>query len=267
MGRYVQVILNVLSVVVTGAVLAFSCGVNVYELRHEPAIVQYTMGKRLFEKGDYDGAQYLFNNIARLNIITSYSDTAQFLLAESFYHAKEYILAQSEYARLINSMPGSGLVKESRYKIGMCYYQLSPQPALDQEYTVKAINAFVEYLSEYPLDTLYAEEISSYLVTLYNKLATKLYKNANLYKRMGNPEAALVYYNVVLTEYQDAPVAPDALYEKAECLKEMGRLDEARETYQIFLEQFPDHVLKPDARERLRDIQNTLAEADSTGTT
>ncbi len=240
------------------------CGPNLKKIGEKPAEEQYLEGKRLFEEGDYTNSVIVLDRVARLNIISKFADSTQYYLAESHFMAKSYILAQSEYERLIRNMQGSPLVKHAMFKIGLCYFNLSPVAALDQEYSAKAQRAFRDFADSYPLDEDYSEQVNGYLTELKEKNAEKLYHNGDLYRKMGDYESALIYLNMVLVEHYDTKAAPKSLFKKAECYDRMEKYEEAKEALQIFLENFPDHEFLPKVNEKMTKIRAALAKADTT---
>ena len=65
-------------------------------------------------------------------------------------------------------MPASPLVPLAQYKIGLCYYRLSPQSSLDQVYTSRAIEEFQTFIEYYPKDEHVADAEAK--IKLYTKL-------------------------------------------------------------------------------------------------
>ncbi|MFC1561442.1 outer membrane protein assembly factor BamD [candidate division KSB1 bacterium] len=240
-----------------------TCSPNVTALRNAPPEEQFAFGKQLFEREDYLNAQIMFDRLARLNIISEYADSTQYYLAESYYLTNEFILAQSEYMRLIQRMPGSPLARDSMFKIGLCFYNMSPRPTLDQEYTESAMRAFVQYLSTFPDDTEYRDEVDRYILELRGKLAEKDFYNAEIYRKMGDYESAVIYYDVVLGEYYDTEVAARALYRKAQALLELERFSDAQEALQIFLRNFPEHELIFEVNEKMLEIKADISKIDT----
>jgi outer membrane protein assembly factor BamD len=129
-------------------------------------------------------------------------DSAQFLLAESHFKLDEFYNASYEYSKLTDNFPESFLSEEAMYKSALCYYNLSPLPALDQKETRKAITKFQFYLDKYKtgnFTTLSIEKIKE----LRYKLAEKEYNSGVLYLKMDQPRAAKVYFVTVLENYYD----------------------------------------------------------------
>jgi outer membrane protein assembly factor BamD (BamD/ComL family) len=77
-------------------------------------------------------------------------DSAQYLLAESHFALGEYILAESEYNRLLQNMKQSSLAPQAELKIVLCNAYSSPPSGLDQNFTEKAVATAQNYLEDYP---------------------------------------------------------------------------------------------------------------------
>lgn len=99
------------------------------------------------------------NYLTAIDLLTSYTlnysgspkiDSAQFLLGECHFALNEYILAESEYNRLLQNMAQSPLAPEAQLKIVLCNAYLSPGPGLDQSFTEKAIGGAQNYKEDYP---------------------------------------------------------------------------------------------------------------------
>lgn len=211
--------------------------------------------EKLFDKGDHLDAQTQL----RINILnapgSTVVDRAQFLLAECHFKMKEYILAAAEYEKLVRLYPRSDFLDDAQYKIGLCYYELSPKPDLDQKYTVMAINEFQRFLEDFP-DSPLAADVSAKLERARDKLARKEYNTATLYRRMAFYESALISYEDVLSRYYDTKMAEPALYYKAECLLKLQRPEEAVSSLRLLLEKYPKTGFRSRAAELLEEIEN-----------
>ena len=114
---------------------------------------RFARAKTLYDDGDYLEAINEFTVITLQYQGSALADDAQFYLGETRFAREEYLLASFEYQQLIRNMSASPLVPDARYKIGVCYYRLSPKSLLDQQYTTRAIDAlqsFVEYHPAHP---------------------------------------------------------------------------------------------------------------------
>ncbi|MBN1780709.1 outer membrane protein assembly factor BamD [bacterium] len=238
------------------AAVTFSIQCNRHSLsgRENTPEEQYEEAKRIFDKKDYYKAKMQFTVIVLNNPGHRIIEKAQYYLAESHYHLDEYIQAIAEYEKLIRSMPQSPFVDDARFKVGLCYYDLSPGYALDQEYTQKAIYQFQLFLEEYPNSEV-RPEVEKKLAEARDKLAKKEFKTGELYKKMGYNEAAIISFNAVLEEYHDTQYADDALFLKGECHLKLNAFSEAIQSYDALIDRYPDSEHINDARDRMNQAR------------
>ncbi len=215
------------------------------------------LAKQMFAKGDYlDAKQQLL--VLTLSFQGSaVADEAQFYLAECHYELKEYILAISEYERLLRSYPNSPFVDDAEFKIGMSYFKLSPSSGLDQENAEKAIKHFQRFLEDYP-DSPLKKEVEASLQACRNKLAKKDFDNGVLYRKMGYFDSALIYFDSVLANYYDTPYGEKALYWKGECLLKLERHQDAHEAFASYAQRYPRGSQIDRVRRRLKELSSRL---------
>ncbi len=218
-----------------------------------------SLAKQMFAKGDYlDAKQQLL--VLTLSFQGSaVADEAQFYLAECHYQLKEYVLAISEYERLLKSYPNSQYVDDAEYKIGMSHFKLSPSSGLDQENARKAMEHFQRFLEDYP-DSPLKKEVEASLQQCRNKLAKKEYDTGVLYRKMGYYDSALIYFDSVLATYYDTPYGPKALFWKGECLMKQGRYEEAREVFSDYARRYPQGAEGERVRRRLKELSSRLGQ-------
>ena len=258
--------------------LLFNCGSNFANLSGLQPNEIFELGKKYFyEDEDYENSRILFDRISRLGIVTTYADSAQFLLAESHFKMENYIIAQSEYERLIRVRQRSFLVPISRYMVGMCYYNLSPRASLDQDYTMKAIDSFQQFvLNPGPgTSSEILDNSTNRIIELFEKLAEKDYNSGVLYRKMRLYTAALEYLDDAMYNYtfllsdrliQPLAVIPKAQFEKGECYIKLEQFKEAEESFQAVIDNFPQHYLVEPAREKVAMLKVEIAAADTSGT-
>jgi outer membrane protein assembly factor BamD len=208
--------------------------------------------------------------IEDLKIITlqfqgsGYGDSAQMMLAESYYRRKEYILAQYEFENLIRSRAGSKLLPRARYKLGMCFYRLSSQSSLDQQNTRRAIDAFQTYIEYSPADSL-VPDVEGKIRELNNKLAEREFTIAELYMTMEYYRAAVIYYDVVLEKFHDSDLADDAQLGKARAMFMRKKYPEARDEITRYLTRYPSSDRRGEGEKLQKDIETKLSASTTPG--
>jgi outer membrane protein assembly factor BamD (BamD/ComL family) len=105
-------------------------------------------------KSDFEYEKYL----EVVDLLTSFTlnysgssliDSAQFLLAESHFALGDYILAASEYQRLIQEFPQSPLIDDAFIKIILSNYYLSPRYELDQKFTKSTLTTIQDFQDQF----------------------------------------------------------------------------------------------------------------------
>ncbi|MFA7331230.1 MAG: outer membrane protein assembly factor BamD [Candidatus Delongbacteria bacterium] len=210
---------------------------------------------RSFEKGRFVDALDRFTRMSLNYAGSSLMDSVRYMEAECQYQLNEYLLAADLYQELITRYPTSPLVDEARLRTADCWFELSPHYALDQTYTIRAIDEYQGLLDDYadsPHRALAEERISA----CRHKLALKDLRSAELYVRMEQWPAALLYLNDVLETWYDQPdVMERALYFKGITQLRMKRLADARASLEEYLATWPDGEHAAAVRQELSNLQ------------
>lgn len=248
--RYFQLFLLLL------LLIAFGC--KSYNVRPDlSAEDRFSLAKRMYKNEDFFDAKNQFKIITLNNPGATFVDEAQYYLADCHLHLKEYILAADEFSRLTRLYPRSQWVDDAQFKTAYCEFKLSPKPALDQTYTVKAVESLQRFIEDYPGSDL-IPEAERLLKTCRRKLAQKEYKAGALYRKLGDHNGAFVYFDSVTNHYYDTKFAEPATYWKGESLFKLKRMSEARQAFEDLLRKFPKSEFVRDAKERLVEIDNIM---------
>ena len=192
-----------------------------------------------FNRGKYLDAMEALTIITLNYSGSSIIDSAQYYLGESHYRMKEYIIAASEFQRLVNQYPSSPLVDEAKYKVGMSYLKLSPGYGLDQEFTYKCVDEFQEFTECFPESDL-VPEVMEMIYMARSKIAMKIFKSGEPYFKMRDYESALIYFKSVLDYYYDTDHAPASLLLMGESYFKMKQPVEGELALLRLVEKYPD---------------------------
>jgi outer membrane protein assembly factor BamD len=252
-------------VLVVAALCAAGCG-STEQTATLTADERFEKAKALYEKEEYLDAINEFTIITLQFQGSQHAADAQFYLGECRYHRGEYLLAAFEFGVMKRSYPASPRVAEAQYKLAMSYYEISPRPSLDQQYTRKAIDEFQSFVEYYPTNPL-AADAEAKIKELDGKLARKLYEAARQYVILERYVAAIRYFDDVIDQYHDTDWAPLAFLDKVEVLINRRKYSDAQTSLSRFLSRYPNSVLRSRAdelQERLtKEMKNA---APKTGT-
>ncbi|HMK39563.1 MAG TPA: outer membrane protein assembly factor BamD, partial [Bacteroidota bacterium] len=234
-------------VLVLAATIAAGCGSSEQTVTLG-ADERFERAKVMFDKENYLDAINEFTIITLQFQGSQHAAEAQLYLGDCRFRRGEYLLAAFEYGVLKRSYPASPRVPDAQYRLAMSYYELSPRPALDQQYTKKAIDEFQSFIEYYPTNPL-AADAGAKIRELDGKLARKLYEAARQYMVLERYNAALRYFDDVIDQYHDTDWAPLAYLDKVELLIYRKRYADAQTNLNRFLSRYPNSE-----RNRLRFV-------------
>ncbi len=250
--------MNRIYLLITILVSVFIIGCSSSDLtKNMSAEERFEIGKKLFDEEEYSEAKKEFELIKLQFPGSSVTDDAQYYLAECYFMREEYLLATEEYKSIKRSLQGSPYLPLAQYKIGLSYYQLSPVSYLDQEFTLKAIDAFQTFIEYYPSNELVADA-SGKIRELNTRLAQKDFDSAEMYMQLGYYRAAAYYYNSVVEKFHDTPVAEPGHLGLVRALIARKKFDEAKKEVEKFLEKYPHTKYKSDAESLKKEILDKL---------
>lgn len=193
----------------------------------------------LLQDEEYEEAATEFEALLLQFPGSSIVDDAQYYLGMCRFYREEYILAAYEFSKLIKNMPASEFVSDSQFMLAECYYELSPDYTLDQKYTKKAIEEYQAFVDFFPLNEKVAEAEAK-IKEMNDKLGRKEFTIATIYEKMEYYTASLKYYDAVVEIYHDTQYAPLAMYRKIKLLMNREREDEALKEMKKFVRMYPD---------------------------
>lgn len=185
-----------------------------------------------------------------------------YTLSMSHYNLKEYILAQQLFTNFAQTFTYSELKEEAEYMAAYSQYKLSPIAKLDQQYTLRAIDAFQTFADKYPL-SVRVVECNDLIDEMRMKLEEKAIGEGMLYFNLKEYQAAITSLENVLLEYPDTDEAEEIRYTilKSSFLFASNSVyDKRKERYMVVREKHTDFINKfPNSKYKseVTDILNT----------
>ena len=138
-------------------VLFTSCGEYQRLLKSRDPEEKYQAALRYFNDKQYVKSQTLLDDVAAYYKGTERSEDILAYLARSYMGQKAYESATNYYQAYVRNYPKGKYATEAYFQVGHCQYMDSPDPRLDQETTMHAIEAFTVFVELYP-ESPYAEQ-------------------------------------------------------------------------------------------------------------
>lgn len=213
-----------------------------YELKYNRAIEYY-------EKEDYYKAQALLEELRTIYRGTDKAEKIAFYYAYCSYGLEEYSLASYLFKDFVRQFPSSVHREDALYKSAYCCYLISPEPSLEQSYTIIAIEELQLFIDRFP-NSEARVEAEQLMDKLQAKLDTKAYNNAMIYFNIGDYKAANIALKNVLLDFPDTKYREDILFimvksnfllaENSIYKKQYERYKNTIEAYYNFLDAYPN---------------------------
>jgi outer membrane protein assembly factor BamD len=199
----------------------------------------YTAAKRSMDRGDYEQAAKLFDEVERQHPYSVWARRAQLMSAFNYYLARKYTDAVNSAQRFVTIHPGNTEAPYAQYLIAMSYYQQIDDVNRDQTNTQQAQDAFNDLIRRYP-DTRYAADARVKLDLIKDHLAGKEMEVGRFYQRSGQWLAATYRFRTVVDQYQTTSGTPEALERLVECYLALGIPQEAQKAAAVLGRNYPE---------------------------
>jgi outer membrane protein assembly factor BamD len=228
---------------------------------------KYREAVRLYEKKDYNKALGLFDDLVTKYRGTAEAEDLSYYFAYTHYKLRDYTTARYHFKTFADTYASSAKAEECRFMAAYCFYLESPTFSLDQENTIKAIEALQLFINLYPKSERVAEA-SKLISNLRDKLETKSYANAKLFLDIGDYKSAVIAFRNSAREFPDTKYAEEmefltikaqALYAKASFeIKQEERYNEAIQLYNEFVQNYPSSKYLKEAEEIKKSSEKAI---------
>jgi outer membrane protein assembly factor BamD len=207
------------------------------------------------KKKDYPKAIQDFQTVVESFSGSEIVDEALYNLAEAHFKNEDYLTAAYEFERVYVDYPSSDYAPQAQYKKALSYFMESPKASLDQENTHLAIDEFNRFIENYPNNSLVADAQSK-VEELREKLAYKEYLAAQLYYKMKNWDAAILYYQSIIKEYPRSAWVDDSQFGIGISYVKKKEYDKASEVFrQLLATEKIDPGIRKKATKQLAEIK------------
>lgn len=154
-------------------------------IKSRDANYKFEYAKKAFEEQKYLQASTLLSEVYTPLRGTPNGEEALYLLARAYYENADYANSNVYFKTYYQRYPKGKFAEMSRFYSGYGFYLDSPDPQLDQSYTVKAIEELSNFLEQYPRSEM-APKAQEAMFEMQDKLTLKELQNAQLYYNLGN---------------------------------------------------------------------------------
>lgn len=241
--------------------LLASCTEYTKVMKSRDVDYKFDYAKRAYEEKKYVQASTVLNDIYTPLRGTAKGEEALFLLAMSYYGNQDYTNSNVFFKTYCQRYPKGKFAELSQFYSGYGFYLDSPDPQLDQTYTVKAIEELQNFLEKFPKSEKVSEAQKA-IFEMQDKLTLKELQNAQLYYNLGtymgnNYESAIITARNAIKEYPYSKYKEElemlvlkARYQEANLSVEEKKADRFRDVldeYYSFINNYPDSPRRQEA--------------------
>jgi outer membrane protein assembly factor BamD len=248
------------------SVILFSCNRENFEkIRMNPGVdFRYDKAFEYFNKGDYQKAQYLFEDLMGIIKLSEKAEKVYFHYAMTHYKLKTFVSSSYYFKQFYNTFPNSAYAEEALFLSAESFERLSPNFRLAQEDTDKAIEGYQLFVNTFPSSqrvSIGNEKIDK----LRKKLEEKELDNAKGYFRRRDYVAANHCFRNMLVDFPDTKNAEfirfmilksSFWYARQSILeKQMQRYSTTITEFETFKRKHPNSLFIKEA-ESIKEISN-----------
>jgi outer membrane protein assembly factor BamD len=162
----------------------------------------------------------IFTKVLENSSYGPFAPRAQYKLGLVLKGLLRYYEAEEAFEKVISNYPTSEWAEAAKFQLASCRAAVSRGPEYDQGAAKEAKDKFEEFVREHP-DAVLSKEAEKNIAILREKEAQSTYDIALFYEKQKAYNAAKIYYNEVINNYQESPMTKKA----AERLEIIERLE------------------------------------------
>ncbi|MGV3540274.1 MAG: outer membrane protein assembly factor BamD [Rufibacter sp.] len=202
-----------------------------------------------YEKGKYEKAGALLEDLMPLLKGRSEYEKANFLYAYTKYHQQLYLESSFHFINFGQTFPRSQYAEEAAFMNAKSLTNESPDPNLDQQSTAQAMGALQEFMRRYP-QSKYVQEANTIYEDLARKLEVKAFENAKLYNQLRYYQAAVIALENFRKNFPASTFNEEAAFLRIDAqynfakesieTKQAERFQQVIDFYQAFVDAYPN---------------------------
>lgn len=209
--------------------------------------------KKDYDKGRDPDAQTKLKDVTVTCLQFDYAESAQYMLSESYYRSQQWIEAETEFGILAANYERGRYREEAVWKVARSAWNQAPTWDRDPSLTEKAIQKEDAFLAEFPKGG-WADSARQDLADLEGRMADRRFQTARLYMNMDEPQAATLYYHLLLKEYPQSGHVPQARLDLVKAYGALNQFDRAQENLDSLKLDSRSAILASEMEKARRDL-------------
>lgn len=164
------------------------------------------MADEYFDAKKYRLAQQLYEELYPVFKGTDKFEQLYYKDAYCFYYMEDYANAENFFKGFLEVFPNSSKAEEVDFMHALCFYKQSPKLELEQINTAKTMGIMQTFINTHPGSSRIAEA-TEIIDKCRTKLEQKELRAADLYYKVGQYRAAAISYDNLLNSYPESAAA------------------------------------------------------------
>jgi len=217
-----------------------------------PAEQIYNLAFDRMQRGDWDRAKLLFEEVERQHPFSKWARRAILMTAYANYRSTDYEESIATSQRFISLHPGNESTPYAYYLIAMNYYDQIYDVGRDQATTVSAEAALQQVVRRYP-ESDYARDARLKLELTHDHLAGKEMSVGRYYLKQNQQLAAIGRFKNVVKNYETTSQVEEAMHRLVESYVSVGVIEEAKLVGSVLGHNYPSSPWYKNSYELLVD--------------
>jgi len=202
------------------------------------AEVDFQRAKQYVASSQYEKAILFLEKFTTKYPYSQYTAAAELMRLKASYFDEQYVLSETLGLRFLDTHPEHKDRVYAQYLVAMSYYQQSSSAMLDQQFTHKSRDAFLELNRQFPVNP-YTKDIQKYVYLLTNRVAEHEMIVGKFYLKKKMYVAAVNRFIRIKNDYAEADIADESLYNLAVSYLALKQKHYAQETIHTLEQKFP----------------------------
>ncbi|MBS0170456.1 MAG: outer membrane protein assembly factor BamD [Nitrospira sp.] len=177
---------------------------------------------------------------------------------EAFFDKEEFAEAIIEYQHFLELHRAHPLAVYAQFRLAESHLRMGKSIDRDPDPIQKSIAAFEKLRKDFP-NSKYETQALQRLADCHDWLAQTHLFVGQFYYRRSSYLAAAHRFDLIMKDYPDKKVAPEALYYLAMTYQELGAKDWAVEKLQLLAEKYPQSEVADSGRRLLSKLEKQVA--------
>ncbi len=222
---------------------------------------------KYYNNEEYYRAQSLLEEAIQYYRGQKEAEDIYYHLAYTHYHLNEFVLASYYFENFAKTFYNSDKKEEADFMSAYANFRMSPNYKLDQSYSQKAVDGFQKFINTYPTSNR-VDECNSLIDEMRKKLELKAYNQGLLYYQIGQYQAALNSFDIMLKDFPESSKNEEVRYLmlKASYEYAMNSVYEKKEErflttlklYNKFIKRHPDSKKVKEVKDIYKSSQSQL---------